>query len=182
MRSLRAMTDLCSFVGMRSEVNAGGFVENFSDRFTLSGMTGTFPAEVKKGFSDIIGTSGPATRSKIHVEIRAAADPDAAGAGAFGIPYSEQTGPTRYAPMQSIPPTSITATNTAPLFPTSSVDILSVAMGTATIQTTVTQPQTFSVASHANQVHYSLYIGKPCSDILHRLLQHLNLRVTWRSF
>lgn len=135
-----------------STATVGGIITNFSNRFSLTGMTGTFPAAVIASNKNIAGTTGPDT-------INAIANQAAAGTideGAWGTPYDEQVGPTRYAPMQPIPKTKITATNTDPLWPTSSVPIATTflpPLGTK-IVTTQTQAQTFSAASHHNTVSY----------------------------
>lgn len=140
-----------------STAKTGGTITNFSDRFTLTGMTGVFPAAVIVSNKNIAGVDGPAAINQI-----AAANPAQGSAvidqGAWGTPYNEQEGPTRYAPMQPIPPTKITATNTEPLWPTSSVPIATTFLPVlgASIVTTLTQPQTYSAASHANTV--SLFV------------------------
>jgi hypothetical protein len=59
---------------------------------------------------------------------------------------------TRYAPMIPQPPTKITATNTKPLYPTSSVQIAKSHLPIPKVQTTITQSQTFSVSSRENTV------------------------------
>lgn len=147
-----ALTLPVSFVGMISTATAGGTVTNFSNRFTLTGMTGSFPPDVIVSNKNIVGTAGPATVNQV-------AEAPAAGkgtidAGAWGTPYDEQLGPTRYAPMQPIPGTKITATNTKPLWPTSSVPIATTFLPPlgAKLVTTQTQPQTYKAASHANTV------------------------------
>lgn len=124
-------------------------------------MTGTFPAAVIASNKNIVGTDGPAAVNQI-----AAANPGAGGTsidqGAWATPYNMQVGPTRYAPMQPVPPTKITKVDTAPLWPTSSVRIATTflpVIGTA-IVTTQTQPQTYSAASHANTVSLFVYIQK----------------------
>jgi hypothetical protein len=74
------------------------------------------------------------------------------GGDAFDIPFNLQTGLTRYAPMQPIPPTKITAKVFTPLFPTSAYTIATTLLPNPTVQKTVTQAQTFSVSSIENQV------------------------------
>jgi hypothetical protein len=54
--------------------------------------------------------------------------------------------------MQPVPLTAITATNTSPLWPTSSVVLASTFLPIPSIVTTLTQANTFSVSSHANTV------------------------------
>lgn len=136
------------FLGMISTAAAGGTVTNYSDRFTMTGMTGVFSPAVVTALASISGTSGPPTVNAV-----AAAVPNAgatAAAGGADVPYNLQSGTIRYAPMQPVPPTKITATNTSPLYPTSAVTLASTILPIPSIVTTITQAQTFSVASHAN--------------------------------
>jgi len=135
------------FLKMISVATAGGTVINYSDRFTLTGMTGVFSAAVTTDLASITGTDGPPTVNNVASAAATTASPDE---GAYGTPYSLQTGPTRYAPMQPVPGTKITATNTAPLFPTSSVVLATTYLAPATVDTTITQAQTSTVASHTN--------------------------------
>jgi len=139
-----------SFLGIVSTATAGGTVTNFSNRFTLTGMTGTFSAAVTTALKNVVGTTGP---DRIN-QVAAAAPAAGAGAaaGAWGTPYNEQEGLTRYAPMQPVPGTKITATNTVPLWPTSSVVLATTFLPVPSIVTTLTQAGTFSVSSHANTV------------------------------
>ncbi|CAF9934144.1 MAG: hypothetical protein ALECFALPRED_005863 [Alectoria fallacina] len=128
----------------------GGTVTNYSNRFSLSGMTGTFPATVTTGLSGLSGTNGPATENNF-----AAAGANAAAAGgsvAAGatVPYTLQTGPIRYAPMQGKPGTKITAKNATPQYPTSSVSIAQTWLPTPEAITTQTVSATYSTSSHAN--------------------------------
>ncbi len=125
---------------------SGAHYTTYSHRFSFSDMTGAFPESIQSYLSSISGTDGPASEDNT-IEARQA------GAG-FGVAYTLQTGLTRYAPMQPVPPTKITATNTVPLFPTSSVVTATSILPIPSIQTTVTQPQTFSVSSRQNTVSY----------------------------
>jgi hypothetical protein len=134
---------------MVSVATAGGTVTNYSNRFTLTGMTGTFSAAVTTALAAISGNTGPPTVNDVT---GSGASPAPAAEGVYGTPYNEQTGLTRYAPMQPPPITSITATNTAPLWPTSSVVLATTFLPIPTILTTITQGNTFSVVSHANTV------------------------------
>jgi hypothetical protein len=129
----------------------GGQLITYSDRFSYSGMKGAFPADanLKKGLESIDGTKGPAAQNQIVKP--GGADP-AAAAGDFDMAYTMQTGLTRYAPMQPQPPTKITATNTKPMYPTSSVSIATTNLPIPKVQTTITQSQTFLVKSRTNTV------------------------------
>jgi len=134
---------------MISVATAGGTITNYSNRFTLTGMAGTFSQAVKDGLLTVSGTTGPAAVNNVAAAAAGTANVEA---GVWGTPYNLQTGPTRYAPMQPIPPTAITATNTSPLWPTSSVVLASTYLPIPSVLTTQTQIQTFSVSSHANTV------------------------------
>ena len=136
---------------MLSTATAGGTVTNFSNRFTLTGMTGTFSAAVTTALATVSGTTGPATVNNV-AQAPAAGASGTAAEGVWGTPYNEQIGLTKYAPMQPVPPTAITATNTSPLWPTSSVVFATTFLPIPSIVTTLTQANTFSVSSHANTV------------------------------
>jgi hypothetical protein len=109
-------------------------------------MVGSFPADVQAALATVVGTAGPPTLT----EGVAPAAPGAAGD--FGIPYNQQTGLTKYAPMQPLPPKSITAQNTDPLWPTSSVVIATTFLPIPSIRTTITQAGTYVFTSHPNTV------------------------------
>jgi hypothetical protein len=127
-----------------------GTVINYSSRFSVTGMIGSFTPDVQTALATVIGTTGPAT-----VYTPAGVPGGAAGEAGFSVPYNMQTGLTRYAPMQPIPPTSITATNTSPQWPTSSVVIATTFLPIPSIQTTLTQaPAANTIASHQNTVRF----------------------------
>ena len=65
-----------------------------------------------------------------------------------------QTGLTRYAPMQPVPGTKVTATNTKPMFPTSSVRMATTRLPIPSQATTLTATQTFSTKMIENTVRY----------------------------
>jgi hypothetical protein len=134
----------------------GGILTTYSDRFSFSGMKGTFPPDVKKGAAGITDTKGPATDDKT---VKAGQDPAGAvpQAGDYDVEYTMQTGLTRYAPMQPVPLTKITAKGTPkPMFPTSSVVIAKTRLPIPKVQTTITQSQTYLVKSRENTVRSNL--------------------------
>lgn len=135
---------------MISVSEEGGQVINYSDRFTLTGMVGTFPAAVVSGLASVTGTDGPATDNEVS---NAAGGASAAAAGgSYTVAYNLQTGLTKYAPMQPVPPTSITAKSATPLYPTSAYTVATTWMATPKVATTLTLSQTFSVSSVENTV------------------------------
>jgi hypothetical protein len=143
-----ALMHKLSFFMIKSTAAKGGTVTNFSPRFSLSGMTGKFPPEVIKGMDGVTGTDGPARLDE--TSDGAAANP---ADGDYGVEYTMQTGPTRYAPMQPIPPTKITKKEAKPLHPTSAFTIATTFLPPPKIhQTTITQSQTYSVKSRENTV------------------------------
>ncbi|KAF1946898.1 hypothetical protein EJ02DRAFT_450237 [Clathrospora elynae] len=141
------------FVKMVAVAKTGGQLTTYSDRFAYSGMkgVGVFPQPVKAALSGITGTAGPATVDNTVDAANPAAGASPA-ASMFDVEYTMQTGPTRYAPMQPVPPTKITATNTKPLYPTSSVSIATTRLPIPTVIFTTTASQTYSVQSKENTV------------------------------
>lgn len=135
---------------MTSTAKSGGTIINYSDRFNIPTMTGNTPPTYAKAADAVDGTDGPPTQNNIANDVAAAAPP--AADGPFAVPYALQTGLTRYAPMQGVPPTKISAKNYTPLHPTSSYKVATAFLPTATVQKTVTQSQTFSVSSRENTV------------------------------
>lgn len=135
---------------MLSTSSKGGTVTNFSPRFSLSGMTGTFPPEIVTALKDVKGTDGPD-----RVDATTGDGPVDPADGEFGVEYTMQTGPTRYAPMQPIPPTKITKKEAKPLHPTSAFTVATTFLPNPKIQTTITQSQTYSVQSRQNTVSSS---------------------------
>ena len=110
-------------------------------------MTGSFTSDVIQGLASVSGTDGPPTDNQVAGS--------APGDGPFAVPYTMQTGPTRYAPMQPQPGTTITAKKVTPLWPTSSVTIATAFLPRPTVQTTITQGPNYSVTSIENDVRPS---------------------------
>ncbi|KAK5092258.1 Cell wall synthesis protein kre9 precursor [Exophiala xenobiotica] len=130
-------------------VAPGGTVINYSSRFTLSGMTGTFSSAVQAGLADVSGTAGPKTDNQVaNPQNAAPAGSVAVDAGQFSVPYTMQTGAIRYAPMAVKAPSQITAKGNARQYPTSAWNIWSrKGMPAPDATQTVTNPFTYSVQS-----------------------------------
>jgi len=124
-------------------------VTNYSPRFSFKGMSGTFPASVITGMKSVTGTDGPDREDATSDSNSPVVQPED---GDFDLAYTMQTGPTRYAPMQPVPPTKITKKDATPLYPTSVVDIAMSILAIAKQQTTITKSQTFSAQSRENTV------------------------------
>ena len=140
----------------------GGTVINYSDRFTLSGMTGTFPANVQAGLQTVTGTAGPSTQNNIDTNAQAV-PADGQTGGPYAVAYTAQTGLTKYAPMQKKPGTKITAKSPTPQYPTSSVDLAKTILPTPSQVTTMTVSATYSVSSRENTVSASFEDVDTCS-------------------
>ncbi len=142
---------------------AGGTVTNYSNRFSMSGMTGTFPAAVTTGLSGLSGTDGPATENNFAAAGAGAAGAGGAVASGASVTYTLQTGAIRYAPMQGKPGTTITAKSASPQYPTSSVNIAKTWLPTPKAATTQTVSATYSTSSHANTVSKCSDYGFACA-------------------
>lgn len=129
---------------------SGGTVTNYSGRFSLSGMTGTFPPNVQAGVAGITGTDGPAAENNVNND--AQASPSAGANGPYAVTYTAQTGLTKYAPMQGKPGTKITAISPTPRYPTSSVHFAQTFLPTPSQVTTITLSATYSTSSIENTV------------------------------
>ena len=148
-------SDRHSFIKMIAVGKTGGQLLTYSDRFSFSGMTGKgiLSDAVKAAVKDIDTTTGPPTVDTT-TDGTNPAEPDPVDGDVYKVDYAMQTGLTRYAPMQPVPPTKITAKNTKPLYPTSSVKIAKTRLPIPSQLTTLTQSQTFSVKSMENTVRY----------------------------
>lgn len=153
-----ADTVCISFLKITSQPSAAlgsGSVMNYSQRFTISGMTGSWPAgSYQTSFQALKGspTSVPPTLNQVSdaPAAAAAAPPE----DAFGISFQFQTGPTRYAPMQLQPGPTITKQDTAPHYPTSAWIVATTFFPIPTIVTTITQnPTDAAVVSRENTVN-----------------------------
>ncbi|KFX86183.1 hypothetical protein V490_09185, partial [Pseudogymnoascus sp. VKM F-3557] len=51
------------FLGIQSTTKSGQFITNYSPRFTLTSMTGSFPDTIKAALSTVSDTTGPRTES-----------------------------------------------------------------------------------------------------------------------
>jgi hypothetical protein len=149
-----------SFLRIVATAKTGGTLTVYSPRFSYSGMTGTFKDNVLTGMKSVKGTDGPPSEDTTTKD-GAAANPDAE---LFDVEYTMQTGPTRYAPMQPVPPTKITKKDATPQYPTSSVDIARTILPIPKIQTTITQSQTHKVSSMANTVRCGCVLSRDCGS------------------
>lgn len=158
---------------MMSVATQGGIVTTYSDRFTLTGMTGS-TLDTYVTAASAAGTKVPAMVDGTSNNAAADAGGDAAN-GNSGIPFASQTGLIRYAPMQSVPPTKITKKDTKPLYPTSSVKIAVSFLPTPSPTKTQTASQTFSADSMENTVCFDTWKH---SCLMENRLADVNIGIT----
>ncbi|KAI4162209.1 MAG: hypothetical protein LQ342_004229 [Letrouitia transgressa] len=166
-----------SFLKIHAATTHGLESISLSDRFSINGMTGTFPTAVLDGLAKLSDSpalqiqkrdpqapaappaGGAAAAGAAPVAPAAAPAAGAAGAGGpgapadYAVPYTLQTGLIRYAPMQKPPGTHITAKMASRKYPTSSVRIATTFLPTPSQTTTFTMALTNTPASsHAFRV------------------------------
>ena len=153
------MADLSvdSFLKMEAVSTTGGSTINYSPRFELAQMTGTFSAaalaEQKKGDRDP-PESVDTTVSPNDDSPPAAAAAVAADGAAAKVTYTKQTGATRYAPMQTQPASRMTADGgPRRMYPTSSYTIFrghGLERQRPIVRTTITMSWDYAVTSLEN--------------------------------
>lgn len=146
----------------------GGSVINFSDRFSISGMTGVFPAAVTDGLKTVSGTAGPPTQNNIQA-VQAGAGAGQAtvvAGGQYTVAYTLQTDPVRYAPMPPMAVSKISAKGQSRQWPTSAYTVYPAPVGTPNAITTNTMTLTFIASSMENTVciHTLLYLDSQEAD------------------
>ncbi|QLL30384.1 hypothetical protein HG536_0A02010 [Torulaspora globosa] len=128
------------YIQVYSQVQGGGYTNNYSPRFELTSMGGTSSAT----FSDstqppgetLVAGTGTTTAS---VDTRS-----------FTLYYTQQTGVSRFAPMQMQPGSKITATTWTKKFPTSAVTYYSTYRNTLAQETTITPGWSYVLSSGIN--------------------------------
>lgn len=136
--------DKVFFLQYRAVKSDGGYTLNYSKRFSIEGMTGTFSeaavTEQKKGDTDSPDREDKSGNS---------AEATGAAAGAK-VTYTRQTGKTKYAPMQSQPGTKITAKSAKRQYPTSDSKIFTTKGPKPNADTTITQKWDYSWTTKTN--------------------------------
>lgn len=122
------------YVQVYTLLESGGDMVRYTERVLLSGMTGTMEAT----------GSGASPYGETNDE--AAQDTSAS----FSIPYTEQTGKTRYAPMQMQPNSQITVSSWSRRFPTSSVTYYSTFLKEPNVLSTITPGWSYTMSSLVN--------------------------------
>ena len=116
-------------------------VISFSNRFSLTNMTGSFSPRVTDGIHSVQDANGSLDGLQKRQAI-----------GAHTIPYVLQTGPTRYAPMAKRPGSTIAPGKPTPQNPTSPYSVATTYLGSPLVETTKSASLTDSVSSVENTV------------------------------
>lgn len=127
------------FVQVYSVLGNGGYMIRYTERFRLLDMTGTYEPS----------GSGLPPDGETDDSADAAANQGSISAS-FSIPYTEQTGKTRYAPMQLQPGSAITVSTWSRRFPSSDVTYYSTFLASPNVLSTVTAGWSYSVTSLIN--------------------------------
>ncbi|KAI5200930.1 hypothetical protein E4T39_05491 [Aureobasidium subglaciale] len=140
------------FLQMLSTGIDGGTDIVYSSRFGLTGMTGVLSAAQIAGIAAVGSdtTLVPAAAHNLAAAAPTGATSAAAGAAMFDVPYHQQTGLIKYAPMQPLPGTKITAKTPSMMNPSTSFTIYKTYAQPASITYTVTESQTLSHTSREN--------------------------------
>lgn len=122
------------YVQIYAQLNSGGDMIRYTNRILLTGMTGSMAAT----------GSGASPYGETNDE--AAQDTSAS----FTVPYTAQTGKTRYAPMQMQPGSTVTATTWSRRFPSSAVTYYSTFRPNPEVLSTVTPGWSYTMSSLVN--------------------------------
>ncbi|EAW06275.1 putative beta-1,6-glucan biosynthesis protein (Knh1) [Aspergillus clavatus NRRL 1] len=119
------------------------FAINFSERFTLNNMTGSFPPQLVEDIRSLPDSEDYPVKEDLRKRVIQTA---------HTVPYALQTGPTRYAPMAKKPGSTIPAKakTPTPQFSASLYTIATTWLPVATVHMTLSTSMTFSVVSIEN--------------------------------
>lgn len=128
------------FIQIYAAVKSGGYTINYSQRFTLSGMTGSTEAS----------GSGDPPDGQTSLDSGSTATSTGDISKSFSIFYTSQTGKTRYAPMQMQPGTTVTQSTWSRKYQTSSVSYFTTIKNTASQLSTITPGWSYTMSSAVN--------------------------------
>lgn len=129
---------------------------HYSSRFTLSGMSGSSTTQVLNGtpVTLVLDDAESAPTPQINIGGDGSGSIDTRS---FTVPYTMQTGKTRYAPMQSQPGSTVTMTTWSRQFPTSSVLYALTFLLIPSILTTITPGWSYTMKSAPNWASVAPY-------------------------
>ncbi|KAI5967465.1 KRE9 [Candida theae] len=127
------------FIQIYTVFKSGSTTTIYTPRFQLTDMEGTTGTLVVTVTGDQPGGQTSAASS-------AGGDTSAS----FTVPYTLQTGKTRYAPMQMQPGSTVTATTWTPKYPTSAVTYYSTKHSKPVVYSTITPGWSYTASSEVN--------------------------------
>ncbi|CAK9439439.1 uncharacterized protein LODBEIA_P35590 [Lodderomyces beijingensis] len=125
----------------------GAITTHYSPRFQLTGMTGPTATWVVTVTGD---QPGGATENMN-------APSASVDSASFTVPYTLQTGKTRYAPMQMQPGSTVTATSWTRRFPTSAVTYYTTKQKSPVVYSTITPGWSYQASSDVNWASVAPY-------------------------
>lgn len=128
------------FIQVYAYVQGEGYTIHYTPRFMLKGMSGSVGGTVTESVQ-------PVPQTQINTGGQEANTINTAW---FTIPYTKQTGVSRFAPMQMQPGTKVTATTWSRKYPTSAVTFYSTARKSLQQLTTITPGWSYPVTSDFN--------------------------------
>lgn len=127
------------FVQIYCSLSNGGYMIRYSDRIQLSGMSGSYKPS----------GSGPSPDGETNSDDNGQQN-DADISKSFTVPYTLQTGKTRFAPMQMQPGSEITVSSWSRRFPSSAVTFYSSFASQPKIISTKTPGWSYTMSSFVN--------------------------------
>lgn len=127
------------YIQIYSVFQNGGYMIRYSERFDISGMSGTIETS----------GSGSPPSGEINYDDDAAAN-HGDTSKSFTIPYTLQTGKTRYAPMQMQPNSKVTVSSWSRRFASSAVTYYSTIRPSPVVLSTVTPGWSYTMSSFIN--------------------------------
>jgi hypothetical protein len=122
------------YIQIYAQLKSGGDMIRYTNRVLLTGMTGSMAAT---------GSGAPP-----YGETKDDASEDTSAS--FSLPYTAQTGKTRFAPMQLQPGSTVTATTWSRRFPSSAVTYYSTFRPSPDVLSTVTPGWSYTMSSLVN--------------------------------
>ena len=124
------------YVQIYGTLSSGGHMTRYTNRIQLTGMSGTYLPS---------GSGSPPSGETVDNT-----SDDADTSASFTVPYTLQTGKTRFAPMQMQPGSEITASTWSRRFPSSAVTYYSTFAGEPKVISTVTPGWSYTMSSFVN--------------------------------
>lgn len=131
---------------------ADGYTIHYTPRFTLSGMSGS-----ANTFTSFAGSYFTQTGPQPTAQIDVGGDATTINSASFTVPYTLQTGKTRFAPMQTQPGSTVTHTMFSTRYQTSAYTPYSTIRPSPAVYSTITPGWSYAVTSVINTASVAGY-------------------------